>query len=97
MGLTPRQVLTSVELPLAVPSIIGGLRIAVVSTIAIATIAAFLLPDGLGYPVFLALNQPTPFKTEIYAAGGLAVGLAIVCDILLIGARRALVRWNTTG
>ena len=95
MGLTPRQVLTRVELPLAVPSIIGGLRIAVVSTIAIATIAAFLLPDGLGYPIFLALNQPTPFKTEIYSAGALAVALAIACDVLLVLVRRALVRWNT--
>jgi len=95
MGLTSRQVLTSVELPLAVPSIIGGLRIAVVSTIAVATIAAFLLPDGLGYPIFVALNQPVPFKTEIYAAGALAVGLAIACDFLLVALRRALVRWKT--
>src|SRR3954447_14531891 len=46
MGLTRHQVLTRVELPLAVPTIIAGLRIAVVSTIAIATIAAFLLPKG---------------------------------------------------
>ena len=81
MGLTPRQVLTRVELPLAVPAIIGGLRIAVVSTISIATIAAFLLPKGLGYPIFLALKEPTPFKTEIYSAGALVVGLAIACDL----------------
>ena len=74
-----------VELPLAVPLIIGGLRIAVVSTISIATIAAFLLPKGLGYPIFLALKEPTPFKTEIYSAGALAVGLALACD----GPRRA--------
>ena len=57
MGLTRRQVLMRVELPLAVPAIIGGLRIAVVSTISIATIAAFLLPEGLGYPIFLALKR----------------------------------------
>ena len=67
MGLTPRQILLRVELPLAVPAIIGGLRIAVVSTISIATIAAFLLPKGLGYPIFHALAEPAPFKTEIYA------------------------------
>ena len=69
MGLTRRQVLMRIELPLAVPAIIGGLRVAVVSTISIATIAAFLLPEGLGYPIFLALKEPTPFKTEIYSAG----------------------------
>ena len=85
MGLTRRQVLMRVELPLAVPAIVGGLRIAVVSTVAIATIAAFLLPDGLGYPIFLALAEPTPFKTEIYSAGLLAVALALVCDGLLVG------------
>jgi osmoprotectant transport system permease protein len=78
MGLTQRQVLWRVELPLAVPAIIAGLRIAVVSTISIATIAAFLLPKGLGYPILVALGAPTPFKTEIYAAGALAIGLAIV-------------------
>jgi osmoprotectant transport system permease protein len=93
MGLTARQVLWRVELPLAVPSIVAGLRIAVVSTITIATIAAFLLPDGLGYPIFLALRLPTPFKTEIYSAGALAVGLALTCDALLVGLRRALVPW----
>ena len=56
MGLTPRQVLSRVELPLAVPAIIGGLRIAVVSTISIATIAGVpRCRKGLGYPIFLAL------------------------------------------
>jgi osmoprotectant transport system permease protein len=93
MGLTPRQVLFRIELPLAVPAIIGGLRIAVVSTISIATIAAFLLPQGLGYPIFLALKEPVPFKTEIYAAGALAVGFALAADLLLVALRRALVRW----
>ena len=94
MGLTPRQVLTRVELPLAVPTIIAGLRIAVVSTIAVATIAAFLLPKGLGYPIFYAIKLPDPFKTEIYTAGALAVGLALVCDAALVLLRRGLVRWR---
>jgi osmoprotectant transport system permease protein len=87
------QTLLRVELPLAVPAIIGGLRIAVVSTISIATIAAFLLPDGLGYPIFLALKDPTPFKTEIYSAGFLAVALALVCDATLLVLRRTLAPW----
>jgi len=97
MGLTRVQVLTRVELPLAVPAIIGGLRIAVVSTVAIGTIAAFLLPTGLGYPIFLALKEPTPFKTEIYSAGALAVALAIGCDGLLVVLRRVLVPWASKG
>jgi osmoprotectant transport system permease protein len=93
MGLTRRQLLTRVELPLAVPLIIGGLRIAVVSTIAIATIAASLLPKGLGYPIFYAIKLPEAFKTEIYAAGALAIGLALVCDALLVTLRRVLAPW----
>jgi osmoprotectant transport system permease protein len=94
MGLTRLQVLTRVELPLAVPAIIAGLRIAVVSTVAVATIAATLLPKGLGYPIFLALKEPTPFKTEIYSAGLLAVGLAIGADLLLVALRRIAVPWT---
>jgi len=94
MGLTRRQVLTRVELPLAVPAVVGGLRVAVVSTIAIATIAAFLLPKGLGYPIFYAIKLPEPFKTEIYSAGALAVALALVCDAALVLLRRAFVPWT---
>jgi osmoprotectant transport system permease protein len=93
MGLTRRQVLLRIELPLAVPAIVGGLRIAVVSTIAIATIAAFVVPEGLGSPIFFAIKLPEPFKTEIYAAGALAVGLALACDAALLGLRRALAPW----
>ena len=94
MRLTQRQVLTRVELPLALPAIFGGLRIAVVSTVAIATIAALVGDRGLGYPIFLAMGLPTPFKTEIYAAGALVVALALSLDLILVAARRSLVRWT---
>ena len=94
MGLTGRQILLRIELPLAVPAMVAGLRIAVVSTISIGTIAAFLLPKGLGYPMFVALGNPTPFKTEIYSTGALAVGLALACDAALVILRRALVPWT---
>ena len=94
MGLTRLQVLLRIELPLALPAIVAGLRIAVVSTISIGTIAAFLLPKGLGYPIFVALGNPIPFKTEIYSAGGLAVGLALLCDAGLVLLRRALAPWT---
>jgi osmoprotectant transport system permease protein len=94
MGLTRRQVLTRVELPLALPAIIGGLRVAVVSTVAVATIAALVGDRGLGYPIFLAMGLPTPFKTEIYSAGVLVVALALSLDLVLVAARRTLIRWN---
>jgi osmoprotectant transport system permease protein len=91
MGLTRRQTLWRVELPLAVPAIMAGLRVAVVSTIALATVAALVIPEGLGYPIFLALREA--FKTEIVVAGALAVGLALVADGLLVLAERALTPW----
>ena len=95
MGLTRTQILVRVELPLAVPAIIGGLRIAVVSTVAIATIAGINVTSmGLGYPIYSALREPTPFKTEIYAAGVLSVALAISADLLLVALRRAVVPWT---
>ena len=91
MGLTRRQTLWRIELPLAVPAIMAGLRVAVVSTIALATVAALVIPEGLGYPIFLALREA--FKTEILVAGALAVGLALLADALLVLVERALTPW----
>ena len=94
MGLTQRQILMRVEIPLALPAIIGGLRIAVVSTVAIATIAASIGENSLGAPIFYAIQLPTPFKTEIYSAGFLAVALALLCDAALVITRRLAVPWS---
>lgn len=91
MGYTRRQTLWRVELPLALPAIVAGLRVATVSTIAIATIAAFVIPEGLGKPIFNGLREY--FKTEIVAAGLLAILLALVADALLVLAQRGLTPW----
>jgi osmoprotectant transport system permease protein len=96
MGLRQRDVFWRIELPLAIPAIIGGLRIAVVSTVSIATIAAYIGGSGLGRPIFDALGLPTPFKTEIYSAGALVVALALTCDLVLVAVRRVLVPWPPT-
>ena len=92
MGYTRTQSLLRVELPLAVPAIVAGLRIATVSTVSIATVAAFVIPQGLGRPIFTALGTNV-FKTEIIAAGGLAIALALTADALLVGLQRALTPW----
>jgi osmoprotectant transport system permease protein len=63
-----------------------------VSTISIATIAAFVVPKGLGRPLFIALESNV-FKTEIIAAGGLAIGLALAVDAALVALNRALTPW----
>jgi len=94
MGLTHLQSLVRVELPLAVPSIMAGVRIATVSTISIATIAAFVIPEGLGRPIFIGIGQDV-FKTEIIAAGGLAILLALAADALLVLLGRVLTPWRT--
>jgi osmoprotectant transport system permease protein len=94
MGLTSSQTLWRVELPLALPAIVAGLRIAVVSTIALATVAAFVVSQGLGVPILGALRDN--FKTEILVAGALAVGLAFIADGLLVLVQRALTPWATS-
>jgi osmoprotectant transport system permease protein len=94
MGLTRRQTFFRVELPLATPAILSGLRIATVATISIATVAAFLIQDGLGFPIFDAIEAPDLFKTELLAAGGLAVLLALTADLLLAGLQRLVTPWS---
>jgi osmoprotectant transport system permease protein len=91
MGLTRRQVLFRVELPLAFPAISAGIRIAVVTTISLATVAAYITPLGLGQPIFNGLQ--TDFTTQFVATGALAVALAIGADGLLVLVQRALTPW----
>ncbi len=92
MGLTARQRLVRVDLPLAMPAIIAGLRIAAVTTISLATVAAYIIDEGLGAPIFQAI-QSDVFKTELIAAGALAVALALVADGLLVIVQRLLTPW----
>jgi osmoprotectant transport system permease protein len=94
MGLTRRQTFLRVELPLAAPAILAGIRVATVATISIATVAAFLIYYGLGGPIFDALGQPDIFRTELVAAGGLAILLALAADGLLTLLQRILTPWN---
>nr|WP_244954051.1 ABC transporter permease [Spelaeicoccus albus] len=91
MGLTRTQILWRVELPMAVPAIVGGLRIVTVLTISLATIAAFVVDAGLGAPILKALQSP--FNTQFIGAGALAVLLALAADGLLLLLGRALTPW----
>ena len=80
MGMTDRQLLWKVELPLALPAI------------SLATVAVFVVDEGLGAPIYAALQQS--FKTELIAAGGLCVLLALAADGLLVLLQRALSPWT---
>jgi osmoprotectant transport system permease protein len=91
MGLTRRQSLLRVELPLAVPAIIAGVRVATVTTISLATVAAFITPLGLGAPIFSAIQ--TGANTEFVAASLLAIALALIADVLIVMLQRFLTPW----
>jgi osmoprotectant transport system permease protein len=92
MGMGPTQSLLRVELPLALPAIIAGVRIATVTVISLATVAAYVDNAGLGAPIFAAISTGG-FKTELIMAGGMAIGLALVADGLLVLVQRLLTPW----
>ncbi len=90
MGLTDRQLLWRVELPLALPEIMAGLRIATTTTVGLATLAFFAGAGGLGAQILTDIN----FKSNVAVAGGLCILLAIVLDVALLGAERAATPWR---
>jgi osmoprotectant transport system permease protein len=92
MGLTRRQMLVRVEIPLAMPAIVAGLRVATVTTISLATIAAFITPLGLGAPIFNAIQSGA--NTEFVGASLLAIALALIADALIVVLQRAVSPWT---
>jgi osmoprotectant transport system permease protein len=91
MGLTRGQTLRRVELPLAMPAIVAGVRVATVTTISLATIAAYITPLGLGAPIFNAIQ--TGANTDFIAAGALAIILALLADLLIVLVQRLVSPW----
>jgi osmoprotectant transport system permease protein len=92
MGLTDSQLLWRVELPLALPDIVAGLRIAATSTVGLATLAVFAGAGGLGQEIIAGSN--ITFKTGVVAAGGLALLLALALDVILLTAQWILSPWR---
>jgi osmoprotectant transport system permease protein len=91
MGLTQRQILWKVELPLAVPEIIAGLRVAVVSTIAIATLAVLISAGGLGTQMY---GSNLTFPTSISIAAAIVMLMALVIDAILLLVQRLTTPWR---
>ncbi len=89
-GMTPRQVLYRVELPIAVPEIMAGLRIATSTTVGLAALAVFAGAGGLGSEILIDKY----FKSNVVVAGGLAVLLAAAFDLLILGAQRLITPWQ---
>jgi osmoprotectant transport system permease protein len=98
MGLTANQILRRVELPLATPEILAGLRIAVTTTIGLATLAFFAGGGGLGEQIYSsrAGTGGIFFKSNVVVAGSLAILLAAFSDLLILTLQRLALPWRRT-
>jgi osmoprotectant transport system permease protein len=92
VGYSNTRLLTRVELPLALPVIMAGLRVATVSTVALVTVGSIVSYGGLGNLLLRAVGNQ--FKAQIFAASLLCVVLAVVLDLVLVLAQRALTPWT---
>ena len=90
MGLTQRQLLWRVELPLALPEIMAGLRIALTTTVGLASLAFLAGAGGLGEALF----DQIAFRSNVLVAGGLALLLAVVLDLLVLIMQKLLTPWT---
>jgi osmoprotectant transport system permease protein len=94
MGYRPLRQLLRVELPLALPVIIAGLRIATVTTIGLITITALIGEGGLGQLLYDGLQRD--FRTPLVVGSVLSVALAVVADLALALVQRLLTPWRRT-
>ncbi len=92
MGLTPRQILFRVQLPLAIPVIVAGIRVATVTVIGIATIGAYIGAGGLGNLIFDGITRD--FATQVITGAVLTTILAIAADLLLLRLERLISPWS---
>lgn len=92
MGVGPARMLLSIDVPLALPSIVAGLRIATVSTVALVTVGTLVGVGGLGQE----LNDAgqTNFHAEALTASVLCVVLALACDLLIVGGGWLATPWR---
>lgn len=92
LGYSPWQRLVRIEFPIALPLIVSGVRIALVTVIGIATVAAFIDAGGLGTIILIGIDQNYPEK--ILVGGLLTAVMATFFDLLLSGAETRLARWR---
>ncbi|MBF4162617.1 ABC transporter permease [Nocardioides acrostichi] len=92
IGYGPGKLLLRVELPLAVPVVMAGLRVATVSTVALTTVGSLVSYGGLGN--LISDGVQTNFRAELLTAAVLCVVLAIVLDVLIVVSQRLLTPWT---
>ena len=93
MGYTARQRLWRVELPIALPIVVAGLRIATVTTVGLVSVTALIGQGGLGY-LIVVVGINGFFPTATYVGALLSVALAVAADALLLGAQSRLTPWS---
>jgi osmoprotectant transport system permease protein len=94
MGYGRARLLFGVELPLALPTIMAGLRVATVSTVALTTVGSIVGYGGLGNLLIQAVDSQ--FRAQVLAAGLLCVLLAVAFDLVIVGVQRVLTPWSRT-
>ncbi|MGW1721336.1 ABC transporter permease [Streptomyces sp. NPDC002306] len=94
LGYGPVRLLLTVELPLALPASMAGLRIAAVSAVSLVTVGAIVGHGGLGNLIYAGMN--TYFKAQVLTASVLCVVIAIAADLLLLGVQWLITPWTRT-
>ncbi|WP_049579478.1 ABC transporter permease [Streptomyces sp. SBT349] len=95
MGYGRLRLLFGVELPLALPSLMAGVRIATVSAVSLTTVGAIVDHGGLGNLIYTGMDSY--FKAQVLTASVLCVLLAVTADLLLLVTQRALTPWARAG
>ncbi len=92
MGYGRGRLLWQVELPLALPVIVAGLRVATITTIGLVTVTALIGQGGLGYLILIGIQRF--FSTPLIVGAALSVALAVAADGMLVLVQRALTPWT---
>ncbi len=96
MGYTRRARFVRIEVPLALPVIVNGIRLATVTVIGLVTVAALIGHGGLGFFILRGLNTfSSPIgTTQIFVGTVLSIALAVIADLSLVGLERAVSPWK---
>jgi osmoprotectant transport system permease protein len=92
MGFSPTQLLLRVDLPLALPVIVAGLRVATVTTVGLVTVTALIGMDNLGS--FITDGLQRLFVTPVLVGAVLSIALAVLADLALLGAEWLIAPWT---
>lgn len=94
LGYRPVRRFVEVELPLALPAVVAGVRVAVVTNVGLVTVTALLGRGGLGALILDGIRRSIPFPTSIIVGTAGAILLAVVLDLVLLRVERAVAPWQ---